>query len=247
MVYLDVREGVSGDMLLSALLGLLDEKDRAEAVARLDKGATNMGLRFNIIEMADFGDVGLGISYTGTEPSWHGLELDKALSLMSRIQGDYGSESETAKEILMAIFAAEAEAHGETPESVHLHEIGRPEGILNIAGIGLVADQLKRREKGRFQCSTITIGRGTVVISHGVIRVPAPASKILLRGLVHEEGTIPGERATPTGIAALKVLCKHQTSKLPKNPVRRSVGFGTKRFGGRLGRVVAYSTSSLTN
>jgi len=245
MVYLDVREGVSADMLLSALLGLLEDEQRAESVKKLEKAAASLGVEFRLVEIADSGDKGYGLSYVGVGPASHGRNLDEALELLSSIQNDLGSRSQTTTEILMAIFNAEAEAHGERPETVHLHEIGRAEGILNIAGIGMVADLLRRNGRETFRCSSITIGKGTVVIGHGAIRIPAPASKILLRGLIYDEGIMPGERATPTGIAALKVLCKLQREEHPDKYARRSVGFGTKRFGGRLGRVVAYSFSSL--
>src|SRR5512136_2616098 len=241
MIYLDVREGVSGDMLLSALLGLLDENERSEAVRRIVTTAASHGLEFRFSEILDSGDRGYGISCVSKESGPHGRDRTEAFEILASMQRDLESKSLIPNEILMAIFEAEAEAHGESPETVHIHEIGRAEAILNMAGIGMLADMLRMEGHEEICCSSVTIGKGTVVISHGAIRIPAPASKILLRGFDFEEGTVPGERATPTGIAALKVLCREQNEAYPDKYLKRSFGYGTKRFAGRLGRVVAYS------
>ena len=139
------------------------------------------------------------------------------------------------------VFEAESEAHGQPVDQVHLHEIGRPQGILNMAVIGLLSQILLRDGGGGFVASKIITGKGVTVVSHGAVRIPPPAARILLRGLSHGEGEAAGERATPTGIAALKVLASSQTDTVPVDHfVRRGVGFGSKRFGGRLGRTVLY-------
>jgi uncharacterized protein (DUF111 family) len=112
--------------------------------------------------------------------------------------------------------------------------------MMNIAGISFVSALLSKEGDEEFVCSTITTGRGVVVVSHGAIRIPAPASAFLLRGLKNEQGSSPGERATPTGIAAAKTLVSTQSDDVPDRFSRRSIGFGTKRFGGRLGRTTLY-------
>jgi uncharacterized protein (DUF111 family) len=112
--------------------------------------------------------------------------------------------------------------------------------MMNIAGIGFVSALLSRDGDEEYVCSTITTGRGVVVVSHGAIRIPAPASAFLLRGLKNEQGPSPGERATPTGIAAVKTLVSTQSDVVPDRFSRESIGFGTKRFGGRLGRTTLY-------
>jgi len=109
---------------------------------------------------------------------------------------------------------------------------------VNMYGISKAHSMLREAGAGDFICSTITTGKGIVVIAHGAVRVPAPACKHLLKGLKHETGNEPGERATPTGLAAVRVLARSQSDDTPIECRKRSVGFGTRRFGGRLGRTI---------
>ena len=236
MILIDAREGVSGDMLLAAMVGLLDQPGRKDATARLMRAAERQGLTLGLLSIEEAGDQGLAISYTQPEVLRHGVSHDESFALLGRIEADLGSAGDVGRRILEAVFDAEGEAHGLPPEEVHLHEIGRPQAMVNIAGIGMLSHELLSRGAEGFTCSTITTGKGIVVVSHGAVRVPAPATNILLRGLKHETGADPGERATPTGIAALKVLAGSQTESTLDTFRKKSIGFGTRRFGGRLGR-----------
>jgi uncharacterized protein (DUF111 family) len=240
MIFIDAREGVSGDMLLAAMLGLLEPEQRDSAHERLALACRERMSEFHLVELEDGGEKGLGITYLDRSERDHGLSYVEATEALSEIDRELGSSGPLSAHILALLFDAESKAHGLPKEEVHLHELGRTGALMNIAGIGLTASQLLRSAKDAIVCSTITTGKGTVVISHGPSNVPAPAARHLLDGLRHVQGTHPGERATPTGIAALRALVSSQSDDLPVSPSARSVGFGTKRFGGRLGRVVLH-------
>ncbi len=236
MIFIDATEGLSGDMLLAAMIGLLDHPMIEEVSARLEDASEREGLEFRLLQIDEERQVGLGISYTQPEPTHYGASYDECFSRLSSIEKDLGSPSPVGRAILQTIFDAEAEAHGVPAKQVHLHEIGRPQALLNMAGIGFILTKLRNMGADGFVCSTITTGRGIVVVSHGAFRVPAPAANILLRGLSHAPGDSPGERATPSGIAAVKTLASSQSNDLPKEFSKKAIGFGTKRFAGRLGR-----------
>ena len=236
MIVIDAREGVSGDMLLAAMLGSLNPDDRKRALASIEHACERRGLVFHMLEIEEQGETGLGISYLVQTPSAHDASRDDCYSRLAETERELGSTSDVGRRILDHIFEAEAEAHGIAIEQVHLHEIGRTQALINIAGIGLTASLLRDEGAGGFISSVITTGGGWVVVSHGAIRIPAPASAILLRGLKHQSGDSPGERATPTGIAAVKALAESQVDTVPRSFKKKSVGFGTKRFAGRLGR-----------
>jgi len=238
MIFIDAREGLSGDMVLAALIGLMEPPNKDGFVRRLGSAAGSEGLQVRLLEIDDAGDRGTAISYTHPEPGAYGTLHAECLSRMSGICDRLGGGAQIANSILDHVFAAEGEAHGLPKEEVHLHEIGRPQAMVNIAGIGGAATELVAAGAGEFVCSTISTGGGATVISHGVVRIPPPASAILLRGLRHTTGDAPGERATPTGIAAVKALISSQSDDRPKDFSRKSVGFGTKRFAGRLGRTI---------
>ncbi|HEX9908227.1 MAG TPA: nickel insertion protein [Thermoplasmata archaeon] len=240
MIYIDARQGLSGDMLLAAMLGLLDPRVRDDAVAGISGAARGLGLGFRISSLDDGGEKGFGLSYPGSKDESHGRTYDDSYFLLEKINRDLNCRSDVSLRILDEIFSAEAQAHELPVKDVHLHEVGRPVALLNICGIGLAAVRLQEAGAGDMICSTIVTGKGITVVSHGAVRVPAPAVRVLLKGLKHEPGSDPGERATPTGLAAIKVLARTQSDIVPETYSRASVGFGTKRFGGRLGRTVLY-------
>ncbi len=246
MLYIDCREGLSGDMLLAAMLSLVPEARRKELVRGISRTAERRGLTFSVMEISEQGEVGFGISYSAKEPPADEVSYDEAHSTVRQMCADLGTASELPSKILGLIFDAEGEAHGLPATQVHIHEIGRPQALLNIAAIGAVHEELEKEGAGETIASSITTGKGIVVVSHGAVRVPAPAAKILLRGLAHSAGDDPGERATPSGIAAVKAVISRQSDEIPADPLKIGIGFGTRRFGGRLGRTAIYSAAALT-
>ncbi len=236
MIFIDAREGLAGDMLLSAMIGLLDAEDRDAFLDEFARAADVEGVRFTLLDVEDAGDKGVSLAYSRSESELPGTNYHECLARLKGVNVVLGSTGATSVKILDHVFQAESEAHALPKEEVHLHEIGRPQAVLNICGIGRLAEILVEKGAGDFVCSTISTGGGVVVISHGAVRIPPPATAILLRGLRHVTGDSPGERATPTGIAAVKALMGWQSDTPPEPFRRRSVGFGTKRFAGRLGR-----------
>ncbi len=236
MIYIDCREGLSGDMLLAALLGLVPPKKRGPMVKGIAKAAEKREIAFTVLDMEEDGMTGIGISYSAKESPSDETSYSDAFSMLNEFSSELGSRSPLPGKTLGMIFDAEAEAHGLPAKEVHLHELGRPQALLNLAGIGLAHSHIVGSKAEEVVVSTITTGKGIVVVSHGVVRVPAPAAYILLRGLVNDPGDDPGERATPSGIAAVKAMISRQSDQAPPKPSAMSVGFGTKRFGGRLGR-----------
>ncbi len=237
MIHIDARDGLSADMLLAASIGLLPRDRADDVVRRMQRTAEGYGVGFHCSGIEEDGEAGLAVSYTVREEPPSTVSYAQALSTVSSIAGSLGSGGGLAGRILARIFEAESDAHRLPPEQVHLHEIGRPQALLNIAGMGFVVPMVAPPGE-RVLCSTITTGRGITVTSHGTMRIPAPAAAFLLRGLAHVPGDHPGERATPTGLAAVSVIAHGHSDEPPAHASARSVGFGTKRFAGRLGRVV---------
>ena len=226
---------------MAAMLDLMDEKTRRNASDRIERAAVLHSIRFSRTDIEEDGEKGTAVNYGLAQPVITEESYEGAHALLDDYENLLDSHSPTARLILRAIFEAESKAHDVPVEKVHLHEIGRPQGILNMAAIGMLSHQLLEDGGEGFVASKIVTGKGITVVSHGAVRIPPPAARILLDGLWHEEGDAAGERATPTGIAALKVLAPSQTDMVPLNHFeRKGVGFGSKRFGGRLGRTVLY-------
>jgi uncharacterized protein (TIGR00299 family) protein len=98
---------------------------------------------------------------------------------------------------------AEAAIHSIPIESVHFHEVGAVDTIVDIVCAAAGAGSLGI---DRWLSSPLNVGSGTVLCQHGRLPVPAPATLALLGDApVYAAGT-PMERVTPTGAAVLRML-----------------------------------------
>lgn len=113
------------------------------------------------------------------------------------------SAREYAHRIYGVLAEAEAEVHGETPETVHFHEVGRNEAIKNALGIGMALSELAA---DRILVSSIYDGKGFVDCAHGRITVPVPAVRAMMNKSDYDFRTAEGvdtEMVTPSGLASL--------------------------------------------
>lgn len=100
-----------------------------------------------------------------------------------------------AAELFWRLAEAEASVHGTRPESVHFHEVGAIDSIVDVVG-GVFGLRWLRAD--RFVSSPLNVGTGTVTMSHGTFPVPPPATARLVKG-VPVYGAGEGELLTPTG------------------------------------------------
>jgi pyridinium-3,5-bisthiocarboxylic acid mononucleotide nickel chelatase len=139
--------------------------------------------------------------------------------------------SSTAKQTALAIFQAlgeaEAKIHNKDIESIHFHEVGAVDAIVDIVCAGVAAEELKVDE---WRCSALNVGGGTVECAHGTLPVPAPATLELLKGAKTYSGAVQKELVTPTGAAIVRVLVK-EFSTMPAMSVEKSgYGAGARDF-----------------
>lgn len=131
-----------------------------------------------------------------------------------------------AKEIFHFIGEAESQVHDIPIEKIHFHEISAVDSIIDIIGCAVL---LERLEIGETYCDPICVGYGMVSTQHGRLPVPAPATAKLLYGMPTYKGDEEGERVTPTGAAILKYLNPIFAS--PKIAIETSAhGPGQKSF-----------------
>ena len=120
---------------------------------------------------------------------------------------------------------AEAAIHSMPIESVHFHEVGAVDTIVDIVCAAAGCELLG---VDRWMASPLNVGSGTVVCQHGTLPVPAPATLALLGDAPVYSAGPPMERVTPTGAAVLRMLDVGYGS-LPSMRVKAS-GYGA---GGR--------------
>lgn len=100
---------------------------------------------------------------------------------------------------------AESNTHRTTLESVHFHEVGAIDSLIDVIG---TISTLYLLNATSFSTSPIPFSEGTVFTDHGILPIPAPATAKLMVGFKTCEGpkSARGELVTPTGMAVLKAL-----------------------------------------
>ncbi len=96
------------------------------------------------------------------------------------------SARETAIRAFEALGAAEAKIHSVPAESIHFHEVGAADAIVDIVCAAVGIEALGVDE---IVCSPLNVGGGTVKCAHGTFPVPAPATVELLKGVPDGAGS----------------------------------------------------------
>lgn len=234
---IDPAAGISGDMLLAALIdagapsdwlaglpariGLPDVSVTIEPTVRCGIRALSVK-----VHAADGSVEGPGQPHVHEGTAQHGPHRHVA-SLVAQIERARLSDRtrELAVRTLRLLAEAEGRVHGVAPERVALHEVGAADALVDIVGGIEGFEQL-----GIDQVYTlpVALGSGWVSAAHGRLPVPAPATAILLEGLeVVSGGPVTGEATTPTGAALLRVL-SHGAPPARWRPLRSAWGAGTR-------------------
>jgi pyridinium-3,5-bisthiocarboxylic acid mononucleotide nickel chelatase len=100
---------------------------------------------------------------------------------------------------------AEAAIHDMPVDSVHLHEVGAVDSIIDIVGAVYGMEWLG---VDNVVASPLNVGSGTVTCAHGTFPVPAPATALLLRGVPVYAGRVAAELVTPTGALLITEYAK---------------------------------------
>jgi pyridinium-3,5-bisthiocarboxylic acid mononucleotide nickel chelatase len=132
-------------------------------------------------------------------------------------------------DIFRTLAIAEGTVHGIPPESVHFHEVGATDAIVDIVGTCIGLDWLGI---DRVFCSALPTGGGTVRAAHGLLPVPVPAVLNLLstrQVSVYDNG-IQKELVTPTGAAIVVTLAEDFGAAPPMQLQRVGLGAGTQSF-----------------
>ncbi len=131
----------------------------------------------------------------------HGRSLADILALL-RAGSLPAPVRERAERIFVRLGEAEAAAHGVPVETVHFHEVGAVDSIVDLVGAAAAVEHLA---PARLTASAVNLGGGRVRTAHGELPVPAPATARLLAGVPVYGGT-GGELTTPTGAVLLAEL-----------------------------------------
>ena len=217
IIYVDCFSGISGDMMIGALIDLgLDFRFLKEELGKIDIG----GYEIESEKVKKSGISASKFTVKTTHDHPHRTYAD-ILNLISS-----SSIKTKAKDISLSIFKiiaeAEAKVHQVDIEKVHFHEVGAVDSVIDIAGTAIGMAELKI---GEVYCANVPLGRGFVQTMHGILPVPAPATLEILKDVPVYSGNFDFEVTTPTGAAILKSLVKN-FGDIPLIKIK-DIGFGS--------------------
>ncbi len=221
-IYFDASSGLSGDMILGALLDLgVSSSLFKEKMAGLK---LPVDIRLNETKRASLRALKVDV-YVQKQKSaprkWSDIETFIKKSPFSP------SVQKNSLAIFKNLFQAEAKVHGHKFKETHLHEAGADDAIVDVVGCCFLTEVL---EVNKFYSSPLNLGQGWVKTSHGRLPVPPPAVAELLKNVPVYSEHIKEELVTPTGAAIVSTLV-HKFIPFPEISYERiGCGAGKKNF-----------------
>ena len=216
-LHFDCFSGVSGDMVLGALI------DVGLPLARLRTELKSLKLTGYRLEPRQ---VHRGALHATKIHVAIQRGFDRPLTL-SRIQRILAASTlpvvvkEQSRTVFDHLAEAEGLAHRVAKRDVHFHEVGVIDSFIDVVGAVLGCHLLGIT---KVTSSPVNVGAGTIRTAHGWRPVPGPAVAARAKGIpIYSEGP-RGELATPTGVALLRTLA----ASFGSMPVLESarVGYG---------------------
>lgn len=220
IAYLDCFSGISGDMLLGALLDAGLPEGELHAVAG-DLGLTGCRLEITKTTESPLQATRVRVLVDTPQPARHLPEIEAFLNA--------GRLAPAVREKALAVFRclaeAEAEVHGCAITEVHFHEVGAADALIDIVGAVRGLDLLAI---DKLFCSPLPLPRGWTTCAHGQLPLPAPATCVLLRGVPVYGEEIDQELVTPTGAALVRTLAEGFGPLPPMLLARTGYGAGSR-------------------
>lgn len=224
ILYLDATYGIAGDMILAALADLGVDLETV-VISPLSRALPAFDLRLQHVRERGIAAAHVRVEPRESQPPHRTLAEVEALvegcGLPTRV-------AEQARSTFRLLAQAEGKVHGVPPATVHFHEVGALDSLVDVIGCLLAVHSLAVDE---VVVSSIALGSGTVETAHGLYPVPAPATLELLRGLPSHPLALGREVSTPTGVALARILADRFGSPPGGCVTAIGHGAGTRRAG----------------
>ncbi|MHA1669273.1 MAG: nickel pincer cofactor biosynthesis protein LarC [Promethearchaeota archaeon] len=249
------NSGISGDMLLAGLLGLIDDPDEIinelNEISKFISGIINFSVDLAIVERSGIEVYQLNVLIKEKKNHRSAKALKEALNTFMKEKKYSTNAANYANNVLDSLITAEAIVHGKLAEEIHLHELSSIDTLLDILGVTRALETLGVfRKEVQISISELPLGAGTVKSAHGILPVPAPATtKIIENSGIHVYfGPVNSELTTPTGAALLRNLI-FTCEKTHINIEKSACSTGQKTFTNfpNIFRVFYGNDSNLTN
>ena len=217
IAYFDCFSGISGDMILGALIDLgLEQKTLMKHLSKLKLS----GYEIEVLQEQRGPITGtrVNIRVDQEEQPPRSAEQIRKLIGKSKLPDQVKKNSLAVLERLATV---EGNLHQQPPEHVHFHEVGALDSIVDMVGacIGLHILGIDH-----VVASPLPLGRGFVQCQHGMLPLPAPATLALLESVPVYDSGQERELVTPTGAAILTTVCS-EYGGFPTMSIEK-VGYG---------------------
>lgn len=254
LLYLDCAMGAAGDMIASALIELIPDREQfieevnqlgipgvkvqIESSIKCGITGTHLSVRIND-EEEESHDVNVHDhshehNHSHEHDHNHNVDHSHHNSTLHDIEHLVRGHLQVSKKVqddIMGVYGliaeAESHVHGTSVDEIHFHEVGTMDAIADIAMVCLLIERLQVNE---IIVSPVHVGSGMVRCMHGILPVPAPATAFILQDVPIYGGNIRGELCTPTGAALLKYFATRFESMPIMKAKAIGYGMGKKDF-----------------
>jgi uncharacterized protein (TIGR00299 family) protein len=230
--------GISGDMLLSALINIGANKSKViDGIYSSENYLSESKIQkidFKKIVKHGTEATQLVLDIKENTHERRGIDIQECILLTSDKIGLSEQAKVFAKESIRSLIMAESKIHGEPAESVHFHEASSIDTVVDIVGSAIALDDLNFFSE-EIISMPVAVGGGTLTFSHGTVSNPASAILEIFRNsdIIISGGQVKDELTTPTGASLLVSLVDSCSEFYPSIKVK-SIGYGagTKDFDG---------------
>lgn len=227
--------GLSGDMLLSALIDLgADKKKVIDSIYSCENfipGSKIKDVRFEKVNSNGFTATRFYFEYKDEILERKGMEIIKNISRYTEYLDLKPRSKSFIMESIKTLIDAEAKIHGQPLDQVYLHEASSIDTFVDLIGCAIALEDLKIFDS-TILSTYISIGNGLTTFSHGTIPNPTNAILEIFRGKSFVlTGNDQGELTTPTGAAMLVNLSSECIRFYPPFiPERIGLGAGHRKL-----------------
>jgi hypothetical protein len=231
--------GISGDMILGALIGVGADaglvKEAIESVKTHVSWCKEINVNIRDVMKGEFKAKAVDIELKESPPQKGkgrpSSQLREAVNnSTSELKLSTNAKSFASK-VMETLIEAERKIHtdaaGSEPE---LHELSSTDTVADVVGVATALDNMKAFTKTTIHSTPVAVGGGLYKFSHGVLQSPGPVALEILRKFSFPlvGGPVEAELVTPTG-ASLLVNMADQVNKYYPEMRPSAVGYGAAR------------------
>lgn len=222
-LYLNLSNGISGDMFTAAMLSCGVDSDYLHKNLSLLKKF--IPFEISIKEKEICGIKTLNFKVISTKKIKHNplsdiIKIINSTGLPKKVKTD-------SINIFYIIGNAESKIHNVDIDKIYFHEIGAVDSIVDIVSAALCINYFNVKN---IYSTPLYFGKGYIKFSHGTLNNPAPAVLEIAKNLSFIQTEIDGELVTPTGAAIVKYFVTSFEPPPCSKLLETGYGSGTRTY-----------------